>query len=563
MDAFNSNGGYALVMQRMPGGIAVGGLDQPDGSPEGNQTAAGTYIFGMEIVQYSGWAGDTLNVARWSSSIAGMMAINGTGEQFLGPSRAFIVEFDPVVINYQELNEDLGWQVLVMPISVPAPGVLGGFDFLTPDVGISEFAQLTHVADPENTEWVRYDEIVNQHLLRNSSQALADAFNRAVGQGPRIDVADPQGPPPPIALPPALAPDPVAPATPTFAASAPAAPTAATTTSGTTTAAGSQWEHDLGDAEDEDWPLSRAVGSVYQFRGVFGTYSHYHPAGTQVLPVFRVTQRGIDGGQPGRMDPAFVVDADPGDPGWPVRIHHTHRPQNYAEYTWQIGAGPFSADPLQDAEAFYTWIEPQAIYVALQQRLPVPIAAGTVPPDDPALDTIGDTRLTARLVMFPSGERPRGVTQVALGGSFQSGGSGSGQTAGVPRAVIDEVVFGDTEFGEGTPYGAGGQGARMLLENDFGIGSAVVQVRPHMMLMPMGRMGLGPDDVLAMVEQDAGLLRIGNEIVGYVAVDGDLGTLLVAAGGRGMLGSTEQTRAAKTFSPTTAIQRSDLLVTSS
>jgi hypothetical protein len=37
----------------------------------------------------------------------------------------------------------------------------------------------------------------------------------------------------------------------------------------------------------DKWPISRAVETVFQFRGVMGTYSHKHDNGTPILPVFR------------------------------------------------------------------------------------------------------------------------------------------------------------------------------------------------------------------------------------------------------------------------------------
>ena len=34
-------------------------------------------------------------------------------------------------------------------------------------------------------------------------------------------------------------------------------------------------------------------------RGVFGTFSHTHPAGVEIHPVWLVSNRGVDGGRPG------------------------------------------------------------------------------------------------------------------------------------------------------------------------------------------------------------------------------------------------------------------------
>jgi hypothetical protein len=84
-----------------------------------------------------------------------------------------------------------------VPISIPAPGAAGSAGFLIPS-GASEFAQLTHVDQAELTEWVRYDQIIGNDLVRSEATALnalyvtlthgiGGTFNGAGGPAARAD----------------------------------------------------------------------------------------------------------------------------------------------------------------------------------------------------------------------------------------------------------------------------------------------------------------------------------------------------------------------------------------
>src|SRR5262249_19672413 len=90
--------------------------------------------------------------------------------------------------------------------------------------------------------------------------------------------------------------------------------------------ASSIWDPHLGPSENANYPLSEAIETALQFRGVFGTFSHQHAAQTLILPVFRVEGGSPDQGRPGRLDAAFLFDADSSHPGFPVRVHRAHVP---------------------------------------------------------------------------------------------------------------------------------------------------------------------------------------------------------------------------------------------
>ena len=106
-----------------------------------------------------------------------------------------------------------------------------------------------------------------------------------------------------------------------------------------------------------------------------------------------------------------------------------------------------------------------AIYVALDEALSVPFAgsAGPAAGGTPQYDS----RTYTRVSKFPSGELPRGVTTVAVGGAYDNG-------AGVPAATVDEVVFGDSTFASNEDT----HGAQLVLLEDVGEDEDVLHVEP-------------------------------------------------------------------------------------
>ena len=269
-----------------------------------------------------------------------------------------------------------------------------------------------------------------------------------------------------------------------------------------------------------------------------GTYSHHHPAGMHVLPVFRVVPGDVDTGQPGRTDYATLIPGLLPQLAKPVRIHHVHRPLNHQAFTWadqdSLTPGPGSMTVVSQQG-----IDMVGIYVALQQPLTVPIKIGSGAVGANPGSVTPDMRQNTRLVCFPSGERPADVTQVRVGGAVQGSGSAQSGAATVPRAVVDELVFGDTPFGEASQYGADAQGAEMILLDDLLPGDFDIRVAPKALRTAFGRLPTNAD-VLSWLPDDAGLLRIGGEVVGYVDRDPSTGEITIADNGRGMLGTSEQ-----------------------
>jgi hypothetical protein len=289
----------------------------------------------------------------------------------------------------------------------------------------------------------------------------------------------------------------------------------------------------MGEEENADYAITRAVRTHFQFRGVFGTYDHAQPQGAVVLPVWKTIDLGPDFGRPGRFDAVTLIDQDPSAPGFTGEVHHTHRPREYTVYDWQVDP----SDPLlpvavpngvslgQPPELF------QDIYVALDEALSVPFAGSAAPA--PGGTPLYDSRAVTRVSKFPSGELPRGVTTVSVGGAYNNG-------AGVPAATIDEVVFGDSLF-------AGNEdthGAQLVLLEDVSQDEDLLHVEPNALRVPGGLIPFTNGQFPGAWPQDAGLLRLGDELVCYRALDVAGGFITLAENGRGLLGTDPQPHAA-------------------
>jgi hypothetical protein len=271
------------------------------------------------------------------------------------------------------------------------------------------------------------------------------------------------------------------------------------------------------------------VRTQLQHRGVGGTLPRLHGPNTPVLPAFRVL-RGPpelpDYGMPGRHDAAFLFTGNRTDLGSAVTVHRAYRPYEYLagsyDSTPQPNPVPTAVPTVVVAED--PWMR-QSTWVCLDAgTAPVPVGQQT------GNGSGVDMRDVARLVLPPSGELPRIASTLALGGSIRGGA--------VPPVVVDEVVFGDADVGDS--FGESGlQGGQFVLERDLGVGSLSCNVEPQMLRIASG-LYVATSYFLQPLPTDAGLLRIGSEIVCYDFVDFSTGAIRIAPGGRGMLGTTEE-----------------------
>jgi hypothetical protein len=514
MRAFSPSGGLAAIVQ-----VRVG-----------QDSLVGDVIGGIEIIEYSGWQDNVLRIATRGDGVSGIPVPQdgeGEGETVTeGVRRAFITNW-MASINGQPALEFLNYRPFVLPISVPVAGA-SALTFLAPSIEVPQFAQLTRTDAGELTEWVCYDwfDASRRQLARVGTLGAVYAILTRDLDWTEFDeepiFPGPSGPPqPPGPWPPPAPAPPAPPSEPPGVAGAPVL--------------GSQWQPLLGEAEDIELPVTRAVREIMLFRGALGTFSHTHPAGVEVHPVWLTANRGADGGRPGKGDYAFLMGASPDHVGWPVRVHRGHLPS--LEVTAHDFVQEDPATPVASPGDFgqIPNVGSQGlVHVALDTPAPEPMVAGTFA----GQADIYDTRLMTRLLLHPSGERPRLVTTAAVGGGFRQG------QGTVPSCVVDEVVFGHTDFGMSVPLPnlEQIQGAQLVMRTECGEQTQLLEVRPRAIRIPLGEVG-APYDFLNELEEDAGLLRIGDELVAYDDWDASAGTITIAPGGRGMLGTQPQPHA--------------------
>jgi hypothetical protein len=545
MGAFNSEGGYAAILAPLYGdGSGQDGMYQQD--------INGARINGIEVVRYSGYEGQTLKIVARGG--AGLAKLEGDIDNAVEARGSFIVYYAlPPGWTYtgspslEERNMLLSYQVMVIPISIPAAGGSGVTGFEQGNNG-SAFVQLTHAGGESGlTEWVRYDEISSDgFFVRDGPRALINAFNALqFGDVPLDDPSRQQN-----SLDPAIV---VArPAPKRFVAATPQPEPSSRQKGG-----GSYWDYLMGEPEDVDFPVARAVNSQFQFRGVLGTFQHAHPSGTLVLPVFRLRQFDETSGWPGRFDHVMFMSEEPTEPGFPGVVHHAHRPNEYLAYYWREGGEPLSAEAAENPTA-----EPQSgfqtslTHVALDDRLAVPFAPT---PTNDANGVPFDSRLLARLVLYPSGELPREVSKGQLGGDAVAKASLGLRTGGtVPSLTVDEALFFPSELGS-----MSGMPVQLVVAQPFGEGDNSFTALKETVRTPLGDYVLDkptlpgqaggsgsnnnavPDvmgEVLTNLPEVGGVLRIGDEILCYERFEssGNAYTFTLPPAGRGLLGTTSQ-----------------------
>ncbi len=574
--AFSSSGGYAILMQQSRT-WTVGPGEDDEQLVDDPHTPEGSKLFGLSVIRYSGKTARSVEIADMAVSSGELpnlaMPYSGAAAAELGdPSeqKAFVLEYggnvlDPAALNSLGLNSS--GAVYLIPISVPAPG--SATSFLEPQFGpdgqgTSEFAQITRPEDAQFTEWVRYDYVGTNDLVRDHAAARLNVYQALagpVGGGLRSDVGEGNGG---FEEPPGDGPTvpggsipgggesgifdpnapPSAPAPASAVSSSPAAPALASGTAPSASPAQDTefgyWRPLVGDNLDPLLPITQSVSDSLHHRGVFGTESHEQPGGALVLPVIRCalpTPQGVrpDRGWPGRFDAVFVVEGLPSDPGFPAVVQRAYQPVDRRISDWQSTGGSSAAvSGSVTTETFpenvNDFIRPDAYYVAFTEELGIPLAPGSL--GDPT-----DARSFARLSKFPSGELPRSLTQVLLGAD--AGG-------GAPlAATVDEVVFGSAQFGGTVVNGFGGLGAAMVLASDLAPGANALRIQPDIVRTAKGiEFALPGSSMLGELPTDAGLLRIGEELILYSSIDTLNGQFEVAPLGRGAFASEVRAHAA-------------------
>jgi hypothetical protein len=497
-EAFQTDGGYALMWQ---GRLAV--TNAEDGSRFG----------GMEVVRYSGREGTTLTLSERNVQTPGIAD---------APNGVFSTDGNSYVMLFQEdilVNVDGGTpandleilNVYIMPISVHVAGATD-LSYRSGDPELSEFVQLTHEDDPGQTEWVRYDSILNGNFLRDDWGAL----NRAIGALFDDSLLDedvlPGGPPP--------GPNQPGPDAPTDAPSAGLMIGSAPIALSKKLLLPEQDPEDdmalrptLGAPEERDEFIT-AILERYHFRGVMGTFDHEHEPGIEAVPVFTVRRwRDVvpesepSFGFVGRHDRVAVMEAgNLANPFWftvmwsrtpdinrgGVRIADT-----YVAFTTAPGI-PFLGSDFS-----------QLVQQGLSQ----------------------DLRNFNRICKFPNQERPLALTDFTVGGDA---------TGTLPefQGMVDEVAM-HTVAGMGTPTLSSARGAFILDQDLLDGETSFIEVDPIYVVVDGLEQHNGTPTAGAFLSNipTSGLLDIDGERVAYVDVDTSNGQITLATDGRGLHGT--------------------------
>ena len=525
--AFQRSGGYALLV----GPSITVSSSAPGSAGSTDEDSDGSRIGGMELIHYVSFDGRRLLFDRRGDAVPELQRPQAARQEILpilAGRGSWIFDWDEGSVTFNGGNPDENMVAItkLIPISIGIRGAVGGLGFPVPVPTQSEFVQLTPraAADAGRTEWVRYDEIVGQQFVRSDPAALEAAYLAAlagqtgipIDEQPRVPPGQGGGGPGQTSmhLPPAAPPRIGAP--PPAAAPAPAQ------------SGGPYWQPSMGEIGDANHLVTLSVRTHLQFRGVLGTFSHQHdPGETLVLPVLEVPDQGLEQGWPGRFDRVVLMDFQPETIGWPGVVQHAHRPLWYTAYGWNPGASlavtgtpPTSAaqDPFLVGRTF----------VALRDAAQAPIAAGGAA--DPY-----EIRTYGRMTAFPSGERPRITDALTLGGEFRGAG------AGVPSALIDEVVFGTTSFGQ-LDGSRATHGSQLVLELALAQGAQALDLVDHTVRGAATVSSLQAS-FLAAASLDAGLVRIDEEILCYADLDPGSFAMTVPNGGRGLLGTDDENHA--------------------
>ena len=168
---FNPGGGYAALVQQSWRFDETGVSGVPPNAPLG----------GVEIIRYSGFSGNTLQVAARGDVVANELPLYGELDPENDPwggVRVYVFNWENTVDRQGDLLEsrmDFGWYCV--PLSIPAPAA-DDIGYLLPDENQSEFVQLTRTDAAEMTEWVRYDTIQSSfgQLVRDEAEVLARLY---------------------------------------------------------------------------------------------------------------------------------------------------------------------------------------------------------------------------------------------------------------------------------------------------------------------------------------------------------------------------------------------------
>ena len=471
-DAFPTRGGFALLVQR-----------RFRFSPPIGQVAAQVLAGGVEVIRYTSRNGNKLIGVQRAVVLPGNNSqIN---QQFFdGAPSQFVTDWDdnfmdPRVQPPLKWDEDPLRMLTVVPISLPLQNAA---DMPDPAAtGTTEWVQLFPSSNPVDTEWVRYDAIVDRtHLVRTFRLAWERVRGVLTNQFSLDDVQiGPLGP--------------VGGTAPTVQAPWPAV----ASTSGY-----------IGYIPklESDYPQIYLTRQALGFRGDPFTRTSSHPHQNSIAtPCHRLDlwwgNFGAMTGRPGRHDRIALVQGSSGSGSQrpPVEWHTVNwSVRDYTGDLQQQNPPPerTSPDPFQ----LMAFQAPVQILIRGQRR------------GQPVLDT----RLLDRIVKFPSGELPSAAADAVVCG----GNSNGGET--LPGAV-DEISVADHCASD------------LVIDEQFADQAQQFLVRPTAYVASHGLIYVNAD-LTTDFPATGGLVQIDDEILAYQGHAN--GTFQVARNGRGLLGTT-------------------------
>jgi len=494
LEAFQSNGGYALMFQ----GWVRGG----DGHLW--HDTMGFQVGGYEIVQYSERTETGIVLSRRNVRTPGTSGDQIPDYAYPEEGNSFITEWNPNFVDMgtgQPLNESPRWRVFVMPISVKGTGVLD-VSYNNPSEEYSEFVQITSPIDAGLTEWVRYDSIFEGTFLRDNWGAI----QRAVGyflfelrQDIPADVDDPLN----------------------------------STTQSQGSSSSSTWDvftRTLGMQEPNRNLVIEEVRRQFDFRGVLGTFDHSHEGRLDLVPVFQTyrgtgypttsTNNDTTTGYVGRLDRVAVMQ--------PATVGGSGLAPDWFTVQWGVSPNPSQVDGR---------VQLGRTYIAFSQHPAQPYLASDVSAMDPMASDF-DVRNYARLSKFPSGERPSGLDTLVIG---QDAASTSPTFAG----MVDEFTA-HTVGGMGAPTATFARGSFVLEEEMAEGGDQFIALSASKFMLDGHLIWVQVSGMLAELLPPSGIVDIDGERIGFteVVVNNTEIRLMIAPSGRGMHGTQPRSHAA-------------------
>ena len=493
-EAFQTDGGYAVMFQSTFG---AGVVNAEDDSRFG----------GWEMIRYSSRQNTSITIAERQVTTPGLAT---APDGLFDPAGAsFVMDFEDGMIvagTNTPADDDPRFNVYVVPISVKASGASVS-SYLDGTETRSQIVQISDPDTPGSTEWVRYDHILDGgYFVRDDWAAIsASLLALFTDSGEPVFEASGGGRPSPSSDAPS--------------AEEPPQENDAIAAELPTAQDGQQapWitRPTIGVPEDkEEWIRNRALD--FQFRGVMGTFDHFHKAGESAVPVFTTLRPSANPQAPltipgegyvGRLDRVAVLQGGAN----PTPFWYTVQWATTARENPNYNSG--------------VHLEYNATYVAFEDP--------GIFQEGPDIDTLvgdpnrlRDWRELTRISKFPNQERPAHLANFVIGGDTSG-------AAPEFDGMVDEVSL-HTVGGMGLPQLPNARAA-MILIADFDSGfNGQIQVSPGQLSLDGRRWNFGQN--LGQFPQ-SGILDVDGERIAYNQINAGTGEITIAPGGRGLMGT--------------------------